>query len=175
MPVRPPRLPLLFLVAALALGGCDAADLGTMLGIGDGNPPVSEAPPPPRPKPTPKPIPTPKPAPSNMGQQLVRNLAFDKVRGRGIREVYEGQTKLARETFRAAREMKPADRSVGLWLGAIEEAYSMKRRAKTTGPGAAGAPGMPAGGGLEPPPAAPVAPLPGKPQGVPSFDPLLVF
>jgi hypothetical protein len=108
-----------------------------------------------------------------MAQQLVRNLAFDKVRGRGIREVYEGQTKLARETFKAARDMKPADRSVGLWLGAIEEAYTLKRKSNAAQSGAAGAPGMPPAGGVQPPQVPP--PQPGKPQSVPSFDPQLVF
>jgi hypothetical protein len=110
-----------------------------------------------------------------MGQQLVRNLAFDKVRGRGIREVYEGQTKLARETFKAARELKPTDKSVGLWLGAIEEAYTLKRKADSASAGAAGAPGMPPGGGVQPPQVPPAPPQPDKPQGVPSFDPQLVF
>ncbi|MEB3223165.1 MAG: hypothetical protein VKS61_13900 [Candidatus Sericytochromatia bacterium] len=173
MPVRPHRLSVLFLAAALALGGCDAADLGAMLGVGDGATTTTEAPPPPPPRPQATPEPTPKPTPKNMAAQLVANLAFDKVRGRGIREVYEGQTKLARETFKAAQQMKPQDRSVPMWLDAIETAYELKRKETKAASGAGGAPGMPPiGPPLTGPPTPPVS---GTPQPAPSFDPTLVF
>lgn len=168
-------------LAALALvlvvastSGCEAEELGSLLGIGDEPPPP---PPPPKPRvrrPTPPP-PDPKPAALMSAMHLRANLAFDMVRARGIAEVKEGRVKVALATFQSAKAMKPGDQSVQLWIDAINEAMRLKRN------GAAGVPQKPtAGAGIDvgdggAPILSPSALEPVAPRVLPSLDPRLVF
>lgn len=156
--------------------GCEAEELGSLLGIGDEPPP---APPPPKPRvrrATPPP-PAPKPAALTSAMHLRANLAFDMVRSRGIAEVYEGRAKVALATFQSAKAMKPNDQSVQMWIDTINEAISLKQNGPA---GVKKAPKVePVDVGDAVAPTLPVpslaAPGPVAPRAMPSLDPRLVF
>lgn len=58
---------------------------------------------------------------------LYRNVAFDKVRTRAMRQVYEGQTKKALTTFQSAERLRPSDPAVKMWMEAIRESAKKPR------------------------------------------------
>lgn len=58
---------------------------------------------------------------------LYRNVAFDKVRTRAMRQVYEGQTKKALSTFQSAERLRPSDPAVKMWMAAIRESAKQPR------------------------------------------------
>jgi hypothetical protein len=58
---------------------------------------------------------------------LYRNVAFDKVRTRAMRQVYEGQTKKALTTFQSAERLRPSDPAVKMWISAIRESAKKPR------------------------------------------------
>ncbi|MEB3284300.1 MAG: hypothetical protein VKN33_03325 [Candidatus Sericytochromatia bacterium] len=152
--------------------GCEAEELGSLLGIGDEPPP-----PPPPAKPKARryvpPPPPPKPALPASAMHLRANLAFDMVRARGIAEVYEGRTKVALATFKSARAMKPNDQSVQLWIDAINDAMRSKQAKAPPRMRVGGLPGSDVGDST--PPVLNFPTLVPTPGPIPSFDPRLVF
>lgn len=165
----------LLCVASLA-GGCEGTDMATIFGIGDANPPVEETPPPAPAAPPPTPIPTPKPTPPAPPGSLKRNVAFDVLRSRGISQVYEGKTKPALATFQSAQRMKPQDRSIKIWVDAINKAGA---KAKGPAPDFQNTTSQVQNNQVPPaPPATGGGPALAPPQAVPSpvqVDPRLVF
>lgn len=177
------------------LSGCDMDnfDITQAVGIGDANPPVESAPPAPTPKPPTPPPPAPSIAPTPPPEALKRNMAFDFVRNQGISRTHEGQIPAAVTAFNTAGKMKPGDKSVALWLNAIQRAQELKAKAANgsggvapfSNPGAAPglpmAPGLPGAYGMPGAYGAPAAPgAPGVPQApapapIAPADPRLVF
>lgn len=167
--------------------GCDGDmtgfDLASMLGVGENENLLTPPPQRPRPKPKPTiPVVTPQPSPSGPDPRaayLKRNLAFDAVRSEGITQVYEGKTQAAVGSFKRAQTVKPGDKSVQLWLNAIEEAAKQPQAAV---PGASNdfrnvSNAIRNPGGNAPLGAPPNLPQPGgAPAAAPSpLDPRLVF
>jgi hypothetical protein len=129
-------------IVAGTLSGCEGGfDPGAMLGAesrdldaeveAEGKPVKKK----PRKKAAPPPdaavaegVATPKPGPSTKPRAfLYRNVAFDKVRTRAMRQVYEGQTKKALTTFQSAERLRPSDPAVKMWMAAIRESAKKPR------------------------------------------------
>ena len=169
-------LTIMALLCTLATSsGCEAEELGSLLGIGDE--PVPTPPPStPRPRKATPPPPIQKPVIPASAMYLRANLAFDMVRSRGIAEVYEGKPKVALATFRVAQKMKPSDPTVQMWIDTITEAMNSKRKGAAQ-PSLPQMPAVDVGDAVAPNLPAPNAgpPAPSAPKAFPTLDPRLVF
>lgn len=179
------------------LGGCDMEnfDITQAVGIGDANPAVESTAPTPKPTPVPTPTPAPSVPPTPPPDAVRKNMAFDFVRNQGIARTREANVPAAITAFTTAGKMKPGDKSVALWLGAIQKAQEARlAKANPNGapvpfsnpnvfgqPGAGAAPGVPGAYGAPgsygapgvPQGAPPPANVP--PPNLPPVDPRLVF
>ena len=170
----------------LILAGCEGQTMDQVFGIGDANPPTDEISAPPKPRPTPTPTPPPaSPTPKPATAILKRNVAFDALRSKGIAQLYEGDTDPAVATLNSADRLKPNDRSIQIWLDAVnrDKQAIAKRLKESPAPGAqafapfgqqgvAGAPGAPP---AFRPAGAPAVPAPAPMPSSTQIDPRLVF